>query len=377
MVITSSTGNVNFTTPSEAVGDVASISLLSQDTLENGYTAKIVPQAYYSTSRTFTLPDDSGTVALTKNVVSSFNGRTGSIQGVSAAVAGTGISVSGATGSVTITNTGVRSLNGFTGTVTITGGTGISVTSSIAGITIGLTSLIQGATGATGPQGNTGPVGDYVVSFNGLTGAVTGITAGGANTFTALNSFSAGLSASGATFSGDIAVNGGDITTTSATATLYNTTATTVNIGNAASTVNLMGATANTQTGIGSMCYVKTGQTSTTTTAKQEIFRYPTVTTSTADRYFADIIVTANYGNIVSGSIGSQITKMLVATSYNTAINHTEYGNVNTSGNLAVYTAEISGNNVIIYATPTNGFTTVFNVYATLIKGSYGLGTED
>lgn len=36
-----------------------------------------------------------------------------------------------------------------------------------------------GATGATGPQGNTGatgPVGDYVISVNGLTGAVTDIT---------------------------------------------------------------------------------------------------------------------------------------------------------------------------------------------------------
>ena len=42
-----------------------------------------------------------------------------------------------------------------------------------------------------------------VTSFNGLTGAVAGITAGGANTFTALNSFSAGLSAAGGvTFSG-------------------------------------------------------------------------------------------------------------------------------------------------------------------------------
>ena len=42
-----------------------------------------------------------------------------------------------------------------------------------------------------------------VTSFNGITGAVTGITAGGANTFTALNSFSAGLSAAGGvTFSG-------------------------------------------------------------------------------------------------------------------------------------------------------------------------------
>ena len=43
-----------------------------------------------------------------------------------------------------------------------------------------------------------------VTSFNGITGAVTGITAGGANTFTALNSFSAGLSAAGGvTFSGN------------------------------------------------------------------------------------------------------------------------------------------------------------------------------
>ena len=83
---------------------------------------------------------------------------------MSAAVAGTGIAVSGATGSVTITNTGVQSFNGGTGTITFF---------------------------------------NYVTSFNGLTGAVTGITAGGANTFTALNSFSAGISAAGGvTFSG-------------------------------------------------------------------------------------------------------------------------------------------------------------------------------
>ena len=38
-----------------------------------------------------------------------------------------------------------------------------------------------------------------VTSFNGLTGAVTGVTAGGINTFTALNTFSAGISSSGIT----------------------------------------------------------------------------------------------------------------------------------------------------------------------------------
>ncbi|MFN9952831.1 MAG: hypothetical protein ACK55I_07005, partial [bacterium] len=58
------------------------------------------------------------TVSSSGGGVSSFNGLTGAVQGVSAAIGGTGISVSGATGSVTITNTGVRSFNGSTGDVT-------------------------------------------------------------------------------------------------------------------------------------------------------------------------------------------------------------------------------------------------------------------
>ena len=205
-----------------------------------------------------------------------------------------------------------------------------------------------------------------------FSGTLKGVTA----SFTGLLSASAGISASGATFSGDIAVNGGDITTTSATATLYNTTATTVNIGNAASTVNLMGATASTRTGIGSMCYVKTGQTTTTSTAKQEIFRYTSGSIISVDTPFADLIITANR-TIISSAPVNQITKMLVVTSLDATINHTEYGNVNTSGNLAVYTAEISTPNVIIYATPTSTDPTAFNVYATLIKGVYGFNFEE
>ena len=95
-----------------------------------------------SADRTITFPDASGTVALTSGLVSSLSGSTY-------------ISVSGSTGAVTITNTGVQ-------------------------------------------------------TFNGLTGAVTGVTVGGANIFTALNTFNAGISASaltvagGATFSGNV-----------------------------------------------------------------------------------------------------------------------------------------------------------------------------
>ena len=70
--------------------------------------------------------------------------------------------------------------------------------------------------GSVGPQGPTGPTGaiptDYVISFNGATGAVTGASLG-ANTFTALNTFNAGISASGATFDGNIYVTGNLIVT--------------------------------------------------------------------------------------------------------------------------------------------------------------------
>jgi hypothetical protein len=89
------------------------------------------------------------TIASATNVVTSFNGLTGAVQGVSAAVAGTGISVSGATGAVTITNTGVQSFNGSTGAVTgvsrvnglsggitFAAGTGITFTTSGNTITV-------------------------------------------------------------------------------------------------------------------------------------------------------------------------------------------------------------------------------------------------
>ena len=65
------------------------------------------------------------TGSIPTDYVYSFNGRTGDVQGVSGAVAGTGISVSGTTGSVTFTNTGVLSIDGLTGTITISPGLGI------------------------------------------------------------------------------------------------------------------------------------------------------------------------------------------------------------------------------------------------------------
>ena len=73
----------------------------------------------------------------TTGYVSSFNGSTGAVQGVSSAAAGTGISISAATGAITITNTGVLSFNGLTGTLQ-------GVSSAVAGTGIS----VSGATGA-------------------------------------------------------------------------------------------------------------------------------------------------------------------------------------------------------------------------------------
>ena len=238
------------------------------------------------------------------NVVTKLNGLTGGVtlaagsnitltpvgNTITIASSGGGATSSGPTGNTGATgpqgiqgttgNTGGTGPQGIQGTTGNTGGTGPQGIQGVTGNTGGTGPQgIQGTTGntgGTGPQGNTGPVGDYVSTFNGLTGAVTGVTVGGTNVFTALNSFSAGMSASGgvtfsgtfsgatgsfsrlltasagisasgATFSGDIAVNGGDITTTSATATIFNTTATNLSIGSAATTWTV-GATSGTAT---------------------------------------------------------------------------------------------------------------------------------
>jgi len=92
--------------------------------------------------------------------------------------------------------------NGYAWDSVSTGGTGATGPQGATGIQgpTGATGP-QGATGIQGPTGATGPVGDYVSTFNGLTGAVTGVTVGGANTFTALNTFNAGISSAGGTFS--------------------------------------------------------------------------------------------------------------------------------------------------------------------------------
>ena len=86
--------------------------------------------------------------------------------------------------------------------------------------------LFIGITGGNALLANTD---GGVASFNGITGAVTGVTTGVANTFGPLQSFTSGISASGATFSGNV----------SAQSTLY--TDTILAIGNQINIANAAG----------------------------------------------------------------------------------------------------------------------------------------
>jgi len=128
------------------------------------------------------------------NIVTSVNGRTGAVQGVSAAFAGTGISVSGQTGNVTITNTGVVSFNGVTGSVLVK----IEDLDVLTSNRIDNYVLFWDNDNELHEyQSVPTLLGSYVTTVNGATGAITNVAkTNTTQTFTQLQDFSAGISAS-------------------------------------------------------------------------------------------------------------------------------------------------------------------------------------
>lgn len=106
------------------------------------------------------------------------------------------------TGITGIVGSGVVSLNGLTGGITLAAGTGI-----VLGITQNIITI-----SATGTGGGS-VITDYVWSFNGLTGPVTGVTTGVSNIFGPIQTFNGGISGSGATLgfldiSGNVKIGG-------------------------------------------------------------------------------------------------------------------------------------------------------------------------
>ena len=102
----------------------------------------------------------------------------------------------------TVSGDVVTTLNGLTGGVSLAAGSNVTLTP------VGNTITIASSGGGSGST----PI-NYVISFNGLTGAVTGVTTGTSNTFGPLQSFSSGISVSGATFSNNVQIIGNLIVT--------------------------------------------------------------------------------------------------------------------------------------------------------------------
>ena len=134
------------------------------------------------------------------------------------------------TGDITISAAGVSNISA-----------GVIVDNDVnASAGIVYTKLNLGGSGIVSGSNLTSPnQGEAVLIVNGVSGSTIdlGLQTSDSPTFV------------GITLTGDAAVNGGDITTTNTTATVFNTNATTVNAFGAATTLNLGAATGNTTVG--------------------------------------------------------------------------------------------------------------------------------
>lgn len=129
-------------------------------------------------------------------------------------------------------------------TVTLQGD--VAGTANVNNGTITIDTTIQANSVALG----TDTTGNYVIDVAGGTGVSVSHTQGEGSTPTVSIGQSVATTDSpsfaGLTLTGDIAVNGGDVTTSAETASIFNANATTLNIGGAATTVSLGAATGTT-----------------------------------------------------------------------------------------------------------------------------------
>jgi hypothetical protein len=132
-------------------------------------------------------------------------------------------------------------------TVTLTGD--VTGTANVSDGTITVETTVAANSVALG----TDTTGNYVVDVTGGTGVSVTHTQGEGSTPTVAIGQDVATTASPSfadlTLTGDVAVNGGDITTTATTATVFNANATTLSIGGDASTVTIGGSTGTTTVG--------------------------------------------------------------------------------------------------------------------------------
>lgn len=164
------------------------------------------------------------------------------------------------------------------------------------------------------------------------------------------------------TTTGDIAVNGGDITTTQTTASLFDTTATTLNIGGAATTINLGASTGVVNIDNSSGLSLNSTNASIFVATRLRMGTARLVTSATTANQVLFSLTAATYHNIkaqvsiVSGSDYHSADITIThdgTTSYITVANE-----MWTNISLTDWNTDISGSFVRLLVTPTNAVTT-------------------
>jgi hypothetical protein len=292
------------------------------------------------------------------NIVNSYNGLTGTVTGVSTfnGLTGTVTGVSsfnGITGAVT----GVSTFNGLTGTVS-----GVSTFNGLTGTVTGVSSFngITGAvTGVSTFNGLTGTV-SGVSTFNGLTGAVTGVTTTTANTFTALQTFNAGITASSIYVTNGVTLAAPEITFGGTTLSIRTDN---VVVGNATTDIITLPSTQ----------VIRTLVTNTAGTSAISILEYPVTSYSSAE-----FLIQGERYTTLGGTIGTQTVKILMSATCGSStytVSHVEYGNVTNGSTVATYTVDINGSSWRLRVTPTSSNTMRFRTVAILYPNVGGVGS--
>ena len=165
--------------------------------------------------------------------------------------------------------------------------------------------------------------------------------------------------------SGDLAVNGGDITTTQTTFNLVNATATTLNIGGA-STATAIGSTASGTTTIGNDLFVNS-DVNADSYIVDSLSTYNTQTTTTTSTAATNISSTARASQkviirIIDNVSGEIHCLEALAFEKGATAYLTTYAEMYTSAALATFTADVSGGSLRILATPASANSTTFTV---------------
>jgi hypothetical protein len=211
-----------------------------------------------------------------------------------------------------------------------------------------------------------------VLSFNGLAGAVTGVTTSTANTFTAIQQFNAGITSAGATFNGPFTTTNGNVYHNIASSTFTVQTTGAINLGDSELTNNSVYLTVDDLNG---SIYLSGPVTVTSSFSFGEVGAVIntftlTTTATTANQVIgfvaADAYRSAEFYIQAEDTVGIKYESLKIMVVHDgTNTFNTQYGLIRTGSSLGTYTTTLGGvgnSQLRLRVTPTSTNNTVFKV---------------